>query len=117
MTGGSGTITRVEIWVNGALAATATSAPYRFTGNSAAVPDGSYSLVARAYDTAGNVGTSAPVIMSIRNTSPTTQRRSPSTGGAPVLGLAFTGMTRDRVGKAEGASPSPPTALSMARSR
>jgi hypothetical protein len=66
-TAGSGTIARVELWIDGALVATATDAPYRFTGDSAGFSDGPHSLVARAYDTAGSVGTSAAVVLTNKN--------------------------------------------------
>jgi RHS repeat-associated protein len=44
-------INRVEFWVNGALRHTATAAPYAWTLANAAA--GTYSLIARAYDTDG----------------------------------------------------------------
>lgn len=77
--GGSGTITfaanatdnvgvtRVEFYVDGALKATDTSSPYAATLDSTTIADGSHALVARAYDAAGNVGSSSSVGFSVSN--------------------------------------------------
>jgi chitinase len=54
-------VAKVEFYVNGVLASTATAAPYLYTWDSTAVADGSYSLMARAYDAAGNIGQSGNV--------------------------------------------------------
>ena len=51
-------VTKVEFYVNGALKATSTGAPYSFTWNTAALANGAYSLSVKAYDAAGNVAQS-----------------------------------------------------------
>ncbi|MBT8224051.1 MAG: cellulose 1,4-beta-cellobiosidase [Dactylosporangium sp.] len=56
-------ITKVEFYRDGILAGTSTTAPYSYTLT--AVPVGDYSLVAKAYDSAGAVGTSAAVPVSV----------------------------------------------------
>jgi hypothetical protein len=61
-------VTKVEFYVNGALQATDTASPYTFSWNTAAVPNGSYTLTAKAYDAAGNVGQSAGITVSVSNT-------------------------------------------------
>lgn len=60
-------ISRVEFFVNGTLAATSTTEPYVFGWDSNAVANGSYSLIAKAYDAAGNMGQSGTVTVSIPN--------------------------------------------------
>jgi leucyl aminopeptidase len=60
---------RVEFWVDGALRATDTTSPYSYAWDTAAVANGSHSLVARAVDSSGNVGTSASVAVTVSNTS------------------------------------------------
>jgi hypothetical protein len=82
-------VTRVELWIDGALVSTDPSFPWSFTWNSASKPNGAHSLQARAYDAAGNVGTSASISVSVSNGQP---------GSAPAVSLAFAG-TRDRVGQ------------------
>jgi hypothetical protein len=60
-------VARVELYVDGALAGTDTSAPYAFSWNTTTVSDGSHSLQTRAYDAAGNVGSSAVVNVTVAN--------------------------------------------------
>ncbi|MCP1372445.1 Ig-like domain-containing protein [Dyella lutea] len=60
-------VTKVEFYVDGALKATDTSSPYSASLDSTTLADGSHSLVAKAYDAAGNVGTSSTVSFSVSN--------------------------------------------------
>jgi subtilisin family serine protease len=60
-------VTRAELYVNGAKVATDDAAPFAFAWDTAGQPDGSYSLVAKAYDAAGNVGSSASVGVTLGN--------------------------------------------------
>ena len=50
------------------LAAEDGASPYSVTWNTAAVANGSHTLLARARDAAGNVATSAPVVVTVANT-------------------------------------------------
>jgi hypothetical protein len=54
-------VTRVEVYFDGSLVASDTAAPYSFNINTKKWSRGSHALVAKAYDAAGNVGTSATV--------------------------------------------------------
>ncbi|HEX6793915.1 MAG TPA: Ig-like domain-containing protein [Casimicrobiaceae bacterium] len=67
-------VTRVDFVVNNAVLASSNVAPYAFTWNTSAYANGSATLAARAYDAAGNVGTSANVVVNVAN----------STGGPAV---------------------------------
>lgn len=60
-------VTKTELYVNGALAGTDTTAPYSFSYNTAQIADGLASLVVKAYDAAGNVGTSNSVSLTVDN--------------------------------------------------
>ena len=51
---------KVELYVDGTLKATDTSAPWTFTVNVKPLSRGTHSVVAKAYDKAGNLGTSSP---------------------------------------------------------
>ena len=62
-------VTRVEFLVDGALKGTDTSTPYALTLDSNTLSNGSHSLVARAYDAAGNNAASTPVSFSINNST------------------------------------------------
>ena len=86
-------VTRVELWVDGALVATDTAAPWSFAWDSTAKPNGTHSLLAKAYDAGGNIGSSPPISVTVNN--------GPVVPAA--LTLAFTGQIRDRVGKDNGA--------------
>lgn len=60
-------VTKVELRVNGALLATDTSSPFAFSWDSTKVANGSASLVATAYDAAGNKASSATVTVNVAN--------------------------------------------------
>ena len=60
-------VARVEFYVNSVLQGTLTSAPYNFTWNTASFANGSYVLSAKAFDAAGNVGTSADQTVTVFN--------------------------------------------------
>ena len=109
--GGSGTIsfnanasdnvgvTRVEFVVDGALKATDTTSPYSATLDSSTLVNGTHALVAKAYDAAGNVGSSSSVSFSIANggsdtTAPTVSAAESGTSGT----ISFTANASDNVG-------------------
>lgn len=81
-------VSRVELRANGALVATDTASPYAFVWDSGRSPNGAATLVATAYDAAGNVGQSASVIVNVSNTTavdteaPTVRISNPSDGSA-----------------------------------
>ncbi len=60
-------VTRVECYLDGGLIGASTNAMAGFPWNTAAYPNGSCTLQARAYDAAGNVGMSAVVTVSVLN--------------------------------------------------
>jgi hypothetical protein len=61
--------TRAELYVNGNKIATDEAGPFAFAWDTSTYGDGTYTLVAKAYDAAGNVGTSPAVSVSIGNDS------------------------------------------------
>jgi hypothetical protein len=69
-------VTKVEFYVDGVLKGSSTTSPYSMTLDSTTLANASHSLVAKAYDAAGNVGTSTAVTFSVSN----------STGGAQLIG-------------------------------
>jgi subtilisin family serine protease len=62
-------VTRVELLANGKLVGTDTSAPFSFAWDSKTVTNGSATLSVIAYDGAGNSGLSAPVAVTVSNTT------------------------------------------------
>ena len=75
-------VTKVEFYVDDALAATSSSGPFSFQWDTTGLPDGTHSLYARAYDAAKNYGTT---------------------------GVDW--VTVDNGGGGDGVTPSPPTDL------
>jgi hypothetical protein len=79
-------VSRVELLQNGVVTHTLTSAPYRVTCSTVAGTAGTQTLVARAYDTAGNMAASAPVSVIVENPStPPAQTLPPVAPGEIVL--------------------------------
>jgi hypothetical protein len=62
-------VTKVEFYVNDVLKFTDTTASYVYAWDTSAVPNGVYPLRVKAYDAAGNVGTSAVVPVTVSNQS------------------------------------------------
>lgn len=60
-------VARVELQVRGTTVAVDTAAPFGFTWDSNGVPNGMTTLVAVAYDAAGNAAGSAPVSVNVAN--------------------------------------------------
>ncbi|WP_434388897.1 S8 family serine peptidase [Melittangium boletus] len=60
-------VTKVEFYVGTSLVGSATAAPYSASWNTSALADGTYALTTKAYDAAGNVGTSSAVSVTVRN--------------------------------------------------
>lgn len=65
-------VVKLEFYVDNVLAVTDLVSPYSFSWDTTGVPDGSHTLVAKAYDAAGNVGISGNVIVTVSNTDTTT---------------------------------------------
>ncbi|XXF77282.1 M20/M25/M40 family metallo-hydrolase [Myxococcaceae bacterium GXIMD 01537] len=64
-------VTQVEFYVDGVLKGSVTSAPYSYAWDTRTATNGSHSLVAKAYDFAGNVGTSTTIAVTVSNTATT----------------------------------------------
>lgn len=62
-------VTKAEFYRNNTLVATQTAAPFSYSWNTAAGPNGTYSWVVKATDGAGNVGTSQTVSVNVNNAS------------------------------------------------
>jgi hypothetical protein len=60
-------VSKVELWVDGALGATDTTSPYDFSIG--ALSAGQHTLQARGYDAAGNVGISATITVTMGSSS------------------------------------------------
>lgn len=81
-------VTKVELYIDGALKTTLTTSPYSYSWNTSGVSLGSHTIVAKAYDSFNNVGTSATTTVTLADkTAPTTSITAP-TSGSTVKGTA-----------------------------
>jgi hypothetical protein len=87
-------VTKVEFYVDGALKGTDAATPYTMTLDSTTLANGSHTLTAKAYDAAGNVGTSTAVSFSVSNSS-TTPTNLVTNGGFESGTTGWTGTTAD----------------------
>ena len=65
-------VTKVEFYLDGVLMGSSTSASVSFSWDTGTKANGSHSLQAKAYDAAGNIGTSSPVSVTVQNGDTTT---------------------------------------------
>ena len=64
-------VTKVEFLLDGVLKSSDTVSPWAWSWVTSGVANGSHTLTTRAWDAAGNVGTSAPVTVTVANVSGT----------------------------------------------
>jgi hypothetical protein len=64
-------VTKVEFYVDGNLAGSSATVPYALSIDSTTLTSATHTLTGKAYDAAGNVGTSSPVSFAVSNTPPT----------------------------------------------
>ena len=62
-------VSKVEFYLDGALKTTDTASPYSWSWDTTTAANGSHSLVSKAYDAAGNVGTSATITVTVSNST------------------------------------------------
>lgn len=86
-------VVRVEFWDGSILLATDTAAPWSYGWDTALAPNGGHSVSARAYDAAGNVGSSPSVSVTISNGSNQNVAAYDATLKAPAC--AITGAACD----------------------
>ncbi|WP_246163599.1 Ig-like domain-containing protein [Oryzomonas sagensis] len=94
-------VTKVEFYVNGVLKATDTATPYVYSWNTAGLASGSYTLQAKAYDAAGNVGQSGVVPVTVAGsdtTAPTVAVTSPAAGSVVSGTVTIAATASDNVG-------------------
>jgi hypothetical protein len=62
-------VSRVDLLINGSSVASDATSPYAFSWDTSQLPDGTATIGARAYDTAGNSSSAAPVVVTIANST------------------------------------------------
>jgi hypothetical protein len=92
-------VTKVELYVDGTLNATDSASPYTFSLNTTSLSVGSHALIAKAYDAAGNVTSSATVsVTKTDTTAPTVSLTAPTAGSTLAGTIALTATASDNVG-------------------
>ena len=66
-------VTKVELYAQGALVATDLTTPYGFSWDTTKLANGPASLIAKAYDAAGNVATSSNLAVTVANAAAVTE--------------------------------------------
>jgi hypothetical protein len=67
-------VTKMEVWIDGALRTSNTNATsISYSWNTTTFANGSHSIVSKAYDAAGNIGSSTTISVTVNNTTGTTQ--------------------------------------------
>lgn len=95
-------VTKVEFYLDNVLQFTDTTSPYAWAWDTKTAANGSHMLTTKAYDAAGNVGTSAIVDVTVSNVADVTPPTAPGnlTASAPgkrKISLSWTAST-DNVG-------------------
>ena len=85
-------VSRVEFYQNGTLLSSGSVAPYSYSWNTTTVANGAYTLTAKAYDAAGNVGQSANIAVTVNNqSSPRVNVALQANGGVATASSTNTG--------------------------
>jgi chitinase len=93
-------VTKVEFYVNGLLRATDSASPYAYSWITSSLAIGTYTLTAKAYDAAGNVGVSNSVVVTAINdtTAPVVSLTSPAKNSSVSGTIAVSASASDNVG-------------------
>ncbi len=94
-------VVKVEFYVDNVLQSNDTVSPYTFSLNTNSLTNGTHSLMTKAYDAAGNIGSSGNVSVTVANVPQTLTASllaTPLTGTAPVT----VSLTASALGTAQG---------------
>ncbi len=98
-------VARVDLVVNGTNFATDTTSPHGFSWDTTSIADGPATLIAYAYDAAGNHTGSQPVSVTVANavatpdtTAPTVSFAAPANGAMVTRVVSIVGMASDNFG-------------------
>lgn len=93
-------ITKIEFYINGVLTAVETAAPYAYSWDTSALASGTYTIMAKAYDAAGNVGQSGTITTTVvsDNIAPTAEITSPINNAVVSGSITINVVSGDNVG-------------------
>ena len=90
-------VTRIELYVDGALLGSGTTSPTSASWNTTTSANGTHTITSKAYDAAGNVGTSAGVPVTVSNSTTVVNPFSnPGFETGTLAGWTSTGVTAPR---------------------
>ncbi len=89
-------VTKVELYLDGALLASGTASPFSAAWSTTGAANGSHTLTSKAYDAAGNVGTSASVAVTVSNGAVTNPIVNPGFETGTLSGWTATGVAAAR---------------------
>lgn len=84
-------VAKVEFLVDGSVVSTDTSSPYGYSWDTTSANAGNHTIVAKAYDAAGNVGTSSTVNVTVAAPQPTISATATLNGDKATLSWTTTG--------------------------
>jgi len=87
-------VTKIELYADGALIGSGAASPASASWDTTAVANGSHSLTSKAYDAAGNVGTSAAVAVTVSNGAAVNPVVNPGFETGTLSGWTATGVAR-----------------------
>jgi hypothetical protein len=98
-TDAASSVSKVELYIDGALKTTLTSSPYSYSWNTSGVSLGAHTIQAKAYDSFNNAATSASTSVTLADqTAPTTSITSPSGGTAVKSTVTVNANATDNTG-------------------
>lgn len=96
-------VAKVELYIDSALVVTDTASPYTYSWNTTTAANGTHSLLAKAYDSAGNAASSSTVSVTVSGgvtdtTTPSVSLTSPASGATLNGTVTLTATATDNVG-------------------
>ena len=88
-------VVKVEFLVNGVVKGQDTTSPYIYAWDTTTASDGTYTLSAKAFDSAANTATSSPVNVNVDNTDPTVSMTAPTNGQLVAGSTTLTATAAD----------------------
>ncbi|WP_160295285.1 Ig-like domain-containing protein [Geobacter sp. OR-1] len=92
-------VTKVEFYINNQLKGADTASPYLYSWDTSTLPQGAYTLMAKAYDAAGNVSQSSKTVTVLNDTiPPTVAVTAPADNAVVSGGITIKANAVDNVG-------------------
>jgi thermitase len=87
-------VTHVDFYIDGSQFASTSTSPYTASLNTTTLTNGTHTLLTKAYDAAGNVGTSTSVSVTVNNAPPPDTISPTATITSPANGTVITNLSK-----------------------